>query len=259
MPLRGMIEVLPLYCILVLALYFPAAVLEIESQDNRPATPITVNLVTPTPFGISQFSPTVTPTFTLTAPGPSVLQAKESAGRVNVRSAPNTSSDLLGAIVYGTRYPFLRRYFLWYELEYEAAPNGRAWVFSELVEVEGELESVQTITDYTDVANVTVGEGQPAIVAGLGSDSGTETASRTLIISSPEAGANRFQLQATPLPTFTYPPDLPVFAPTKASAPVNRDLAPNDTDILMDLPPLIPIVLLAGFGVVGMMINSIRR
>ncbi len=250
---------MPLYCILVLALYIPAAVLEIESQDNRPATPITVNLVTPTPIGISQFSPTVTPTFTLTAPGPSVLQAKESAGRVNVRSAPDTSSDVLGAIVYGTRYPFLRRYFLWYELEYEVAPNGRAWVFSELVEVEGELESVQTITDYTDVVNVTVGEGQTTIVAGLGSDSGAETASRTLIISSPEADANRLHLEATPLPTFTYPPDLPVFAPTKVSAPVNRDLAPNDTDILMDLPPLIPIVLLAGFGLVGMLINSIRR
>ena len=259
MPVRGMIEILPLYCMLVLALYIPAAVLETESQDNRPATPITVNLVTPTPFGISHFSPTVTPTFTLTAPGPTVLQAKESAGRVNVRSAPDTSSDLLGAIVYGTQYPFLRRYFLWYELEYEAASSGRAWVYSELVEVEGELESVQTITDYTDVANVTVEEGQTAIVAGLGGGSGTEAESRTLIISSPEAGENRTQLLATPLPTFTYPPDLPVFAPTKVSAPANRDLALNGTDILMDLPPLIPIVLLAGFGLVGMLINLIRR
>ncbi len=234
-----------------------------EAQFERTATPIVANLVTPTPAGLSVFAPTVTLPPTATPQGPAQLQARESAGRVNVRLEPDTNSDLLGTISFGTFYPLLRRYYLWFELSYEPAPNGRAWVFSELVEVEGELDDVPTITDFAEIvrSNVIGGEGEAGGEAGVPAGAGEAGNESRILVISPAADAvqrGASAAMATPLPTFTYPPD--VSTAFKNVIETSREQASEapGTVPLSELPPLFPIAMLAGFGVVGLMISFIR-
>lgn len=235
-----------------------------NAQVERTATPIVVNLVTPTPVGRSLLAPTVTTSPTATPVGPARLQARESAGRVNVRLEPDTNSDLLGTISFGTSYPLLRRYYLWFELSYELAPNGRAWVFSELVEVEGELDGVPAITDFAEIASAGDTAGQ-AEAGGDLSDSASASEdtdeSRILVISSAADARQRAELAviATPLPTFTYPPDVPTSFERVSETAREHESQSLGTVPLSDLPPLFPIAMLAGFGIVGLMISFIRR
>ena len=235
-----------------------------DAQVERTATPIVVNLLTPTPAGLSVLAPTVTLSPTATPLGPARLQARESAGRVNVRLEPDTNSDLVGTISYGTVYPLLRRYYLWFELGYEPAPSGRAWVFGELVEVEGELDDVPTITDYSEVAIASGTRGQVEVSGGEGDTASAADAddeSRILVISPAAEGRQRGELAtiATPLPTFTYPPDVPAYSENVGEASPGRDSQDTGAAPLSDLPPLFPIVMLAGFGIAGLMISFIRR
>lgn len=235
-----------------------------NAQVERTATPIVVNLVTPTPAGFSVLAPTVTMSPTATPAGPARLQARESAGRVNVRLEPDTSSELLGTISFGTSYPLLRRYYLWFELSYELAPNGRAWVFSELVEVEGELDDVPAITDFAEIAKAsdTVGQAEAGGNLNDPASAGEDADESRILVISPAADARqRGELAAiaTPLPTFTYPPDVPTSFERENETALEHEAQGLGTVPLSDLPPLFPIAMLAGFGIVGLLISFIRR
>ena len=232
----------------------------VGAQAPRTATPITVRLVTSTPFGVQSFPPTVTAPPTVTLPGPTFLQAPETAGNINVRAAPNLDSDVLGTISFGTLYPALRRYFQWYELGYEPSPNGRAWVYGELVDVTGDLNRIQVVENFADISviaaddeNVQAGDGRAA--------ADSAEASRILVVSTADGRAGRSESEriASRLPTFTRPPDLPALIPTSH---VGQEMT-NEIDRRAlqrsELPPLFPIVMLAGFGLIGLLINLIRQ
>ncbi len=240
--------------------FLAAPIIEVGAQGQRTATPIVVSLVTATPANIQSLPPTVTSAPTATLLGPTLLQAPETAGNINVRAAPDLDSEILGTISFGALYPALRRYFQWYELSYAPAPNGRAWVYGELVEISGDLGNIQVVDNFADINvfsdnanNAAAGSGELAAAS--------DEESRILVIST-ESGASRQSEAATkasPLPTFTRPPDLPAIIPTGAldSATEGEDRAVPDGRAA--LPPLFPIVMLAGFGVVGLLINLIRQ
>lgn len=259
-----MTDFMRIYLIAVLVICLAGQSRLAEAQAERTSTPIVARLVTPTPVGIPQVAPTVTATSTATPQGPASLQARESAGRVNVRLEPDTNSDLLGTISYGTLYPLLRRYYLWFELSYDLAPNGRAWVFGELVDVDGDLDAVPVISDFAELAIATGSSVGEASGARLGDSTSAEVStvvSRNLVISSGAENNQRGETEyiATPLPTFTYPPDVPTFSAAVREMPEMEESQDLVSGALSDLPPLFPIVMLAGFGIVGMLISMIRR
>jgi len=232
------------------------------SQVRQSPTPITVNLVTPTPFTNQQVVATVTPTFTPTAKGPVLLEVRESAGNVNVRAEPDPNSDRLGNIEFGTQYPVLRQYFLWYEFQYELSPSGRAWVYGELVDIIGdetEIEIIDTLVDSntqidTDVDQIT----QTAIaITSIPGALETATASARILSVPTLAQDTESQLvqDSIPLPTFTYPVDAVVSLATPNSDLVATE---NRTQETGGLPPLFPIIMLGGFGLIGLVISSLR-
>ncbi|MCY4537764.1 MAG: SH3 domain-containing protein [Chloroflexi bacterium] len=232
----------------------------VGAQAQRTSTPITVRLVTATPPGVEPFPPTVTSLPTATSPGPTFLQAPETAGNINVRAGPDLESEVLGTISFGAIYPALRRYFQWYELRYEPSPSGRAWVYGELVEVTGDLDNIQVVDDFADISivpdgnsNLEADDGGAAAVAGGDS--------RVLVISTEDGAARRSvtERRASPLPTFTRPPDLPSTIPTGDIDQPTHDEAGINSDRRSEFPPFFPIVMLAGFGLVGLLINLIRH
>ncbi len=232
----------------------------VGAQTQRTATPITVRLVTATPPGAQPFPPTVTSLPTATLPGPTFLQAPVTAGNINVRAAPDLGSEVLGTISFGTLYPALRRYFQWYELRYEPSPNGRAWVYGELVEVTGDLDNIQVVDNFADISVI------PADDNSLGAEDGEAAAesgddSRVLVISTEDGAAGRSETErmASPLPTFTRPPDLPSIIPTGGIDQPTQNEIRTGSDRRSEFPPLFPIVILAGFGLVGLLINLIRQ
>ena len=217
------------------------------AQVRQTSTPITAALFTPTPLNRQQLAPTVTVTMTPTPPGPVLLEARESAGNVNVRAAPNVNSERLGAIAFGTRYPALRQFFLWYELRYDPAPNGKAWVFGELVEISGDVSQIEVIDRWEDA---------PAAIDEAAPDA-EDPAANARVLNAPTAVEAIEQVNeviaATVLPTFTYPPNFLASAATPAALP-NSEATDS-----ADPPPLFPIIMLGGFGMVGLLVYSIRR
>lgn len=255
-----MVELLRFLSSAAVILILAAPNLVTDAQAQRTATPITVRLVTATPPGAQPFPPTVTSLPTATLPGPTFLQAPVTAGNINVRAAPNLDSEILGTISFGTLYPALRRYFQWYELRYEPSPTGRAWVYGELVEISGDLDSILVVGNLAEIDELP-GEDNSLAVATGDANEGTGDDARVLEIATEDGAAPRSDAErkASPLPTFTRPPDLPEFIATSSGDAPTQNEAGADRDRRSALPPLFPIMILAGFGFVGLLINLIRR
>ena len=220
----------------------------VMGQADSQATPVRANLVTPTPENAQAAAPTITPSFTPSPLPAARLQALDSAGNVNIRALPDIESDLLGTIAHGTLYPALRNYYRWYELRFDLSPNGRAWVYGDLVTIEGDASQIEVIDDLDAVL-------LPGGLADAQSDgAGTGASPRTLEIATVEADAARAVevVDATALPTFTPPATQPPFVD-------QLEVAEAEEPRLLDLPPLVPILALAGLGFAGLMVGLLRR
>ena len=218
------------------------------AQGGADATPVRANLVTPTPEGAQALAPTITPSFTPTPLPAARLQALQSAGNVNVRALPDIESDLLGAIAHGALYPVLRNYYRWYELSFELSPTGRAWVYGDLVTIEGDPSQIERIDNLDAVispGSETLSDDENADLPGANP--------RNIEISTVEADAASIVevIEATPLPTYTPPATQPSFAH-------QRQVVESSEPRLLDLPPLVPILALAGLGFVGLIISLLR-
>lgn len=222
-----------------------------QAQGGVDSTPVRANLVTPTPRGAQALAPTITPSFTPSPLPAARLQALQSAGNVNVRALPDIESDLLGAIAHGTLYPVLRNYYRWYELQFDLSPNRRAWVYGDLVTIEGDPSLIEVIDNLGAVVG-------PSRVTDLGIDGENAdpagASPRTIEIATVEADAVSAVevVEATPLPTYTPPATQPPF--------VNQlEVVEAAEPTLLNLPPLAPILVLAGLGALGFLISLIRR
>ena len=216
----------------------------VMGQADSQATPVRANLVTPTPANAQAAAPTITPSFTPSPLPAARLQALDSAGNVNIRALPDIESDLLGTIAHGTLYPALRNYYRWYELRFDQSPNGRAWVYGDLVTIEGDASQIEVIDNLDAV-----------LLAGGLADAQSDGASpRTIEIATVEADAARAVevVDATALPTFTPPATQPPFVD-------QLEVAEAEEPRLLDLPPLVPILALAGLGFAGLLVGFLRR
>ena len=185
-------------------------------------------------------TPTTAPTQT---PLPSArLEALASAGQVNVRALPDVDSELLGTIAQGTAYPALRQYFRWYEFSYDLSPNGRAWVYGDLVSVAGDLTRLVTVDDFAEIAR------------GLdGAQAQAEERTIDLATAPAAGGQAAIALAASPLPTYTAP------AATQAPFGWQIEAATASDEPLGNFPPILPILAMGGAGLLGLLISLLRR
>lgn len=217
------------------------------AQARATATPVVAVIITPTAEGQDPPTPTSTATLSPT-PLPAVrLRARSTAGNINVRALPNLESAVLGIIVDATQYEVLRNYYRWYEFRYDASPNGRGWVYGDLVEIIGDRSLIEVIDDAAEIESP--GQAEDLLAGGADDES-----QRTIAISTVQAGADQsVELAvATVLPTFTRPP------PTPASINDQVQIEAGIQNSLLQIPPILPIAVLGGLGLLGLLISAIR-
>lgn len=235
--------------IVVLSVIVMAQGLPLLAQGGD-ATPVRASLVTRTPENAQALAPTVTLVSTPTPLPAARLQALDSAGNVNVRALPDIESDLLGTIAHGTLYPVLRNYYRWYELRFDLSPKGRAWVYGDLVTIEGDPAQIEVI----DNLDAVVSPGGPS--NNLADGGGDQTGANPRTIEIATVGADTAQgvevVDATRLPTYTPPATQPPFVQ-------QLEVVEAEESGGLNLPPLVPILALAGMGFAGLVISLLRR
>ncbi|HEX2905325.1 MAG TPA: SH3 domain-containing protein [Phototrophicaceae bacterium] len=242
-------------------------------------TPVPINLPSPIPFGAATQGGATTPTatFTPTAVGPVLLEAKTEA---NIRSSADPEADLLGTIRAGDLYPVIGRYYRWYQFQYDTSPTGTGWVFDELVNLVGDTTTIIDLsaqaaptTDATAVAATALFEAITQTPGGI-----LTVTAQARVISIPElsqpgqadTAANTSGIEntvASPnapvlLPTFTFPPNLIPATPTPAQALAVTATTVESTGTLplpTSLPPIVPVLILGGIGILGLAVSSFRR
>ena len=176
-------------------------------------------------------------------PQPSArLEALASAGEVNVRALPDVDSERLGAIVSGNVYPALRKYFRWYEFRYDLSPNGRAWVYGDLVRVAGDAAQIVVIEDYAEIAR------------GLGAGAAQEEDRSIELATLPSDAGNRYQCCQTRACRHLrhQPPRSRLSAINCAAPTATAPDAPTSRRLCPSLP-------WAGAGLLGLLISLLRR
>ena len=236
---------------------------EIAAQAT--ATPARINLATPTAPPTLQLM-TETPTRTPTPVGMVVLEAITEA---NVRAEPDPESERLGTIRSGEIYTVLGRYFRWIQFQYDPSPNGRGWVFDELVTITGDQSAIPDLAaqDLPTVDLALLGATQTLEIMTLTPGGILTATANARLIPAPGATANAVLAESTDivessvaLPTFTYPPDIQTPNPNRfarvEATPIPEGLV---TEIDRGAPPIIPILALGGLGLLGLLISSMRR
>lgn len=228
-----------------------AGSLSAAAQEAPSPTPLQISLPTSTPQSAgsgegSSLSVTV-PTFTPTNAAMAILQALDIA---NVRALPDTNETQLGVIRNGEFYTVTGRYVNWYQLEYRASPTGFGWVYGELVQVTGDTTAIPDVDPYAQPTSAVPGSSDGT----SGGVIATATSQSPSALGTDEVGLDVF-------PTFTYPPGLnrpnaTDSAGSAADTPQNTASSPQTSD---DMPPIFPIVILGGLGLLGLAITSLRR
>jgi hypothetical protein len=148
--------------------------------------------------------PTVAiPTVTGTPPGPIVTVRRDTdQDQINVRSGPSVKYDIIGVLVPGQQVPGLGRTpgGDWVQIQYVGVPGSVGWVYSPLVEVNG---------------NVPIVEPPP-----------TPTPRTTPTIDPTLAAQFVVELPPTRLPTFTPPPPLAIPTFTQEDSPTQSTIIP---------------------------------
>lgn len=233
--------------LIVICVLLSGQLLPLSAQARATATPAPGVLLTPTPEGRASFTPIPAPTLSPT-PLPAVrLRALDTAGNVNIRAVPSLEGDILGTIAAGVEYQVLRNYYRWYEFRYELSPNGRGWIYGDLVEIVGDRSQIIVIDDPADITAP-----QAPIADASAAD---EAEARTITLSTQQADSDVSVelVEETALPTFTPPPATPVSVMQQLGF---EESAPAPW---ADLPPILPVAVLAGLGLLGFLINALRR
>lgn len=231
-----------------LCLVMTGQLLQLSAQARGTATPALGVLVTPTPEGRESVTATLAPTVSPT-PLPAVrLRALDTAGNVNIRALPSLDGEILGTIAAGVEYQVLRNYYRWYEFRYDLSPNGRGWIYGDLVEIVGDRSQIEIVDNPADIA-------APRQLQNSDDSADSEEAERTIAISTLQANSDvSVELgEVTVLPTFTPP------AATPVSVTEQLELETSEPVPWADLPPILPVAALAGLGILGFLINALRR
>lgn len=225
-------------------------------------TPIPANIPRNTPLPV--IDTVATPTFTPTATQQQfvVLSVRgDIQDSVNVRAEPDPEASIVGVISAGEEYPVTGRFFLWFRLRYDGSPSGQAWVFSDLVTVTGDETLIPDLSEEpeatTDATVVGATQTWQVITLTPGGEL-TATASGRVLDDPVSVGDENMNSStsgsSSGLPTFTPPPNSSL-ANTGSNLQSNRN-ASNQPNTL---PPILPILILGGLGLIGFVFSAIRR
>jgi len=240
-----------------------------QAQSPTPTTaPVVLPTIAPLVTIGATLENTPLPTFTATEPGPVQLEAKEDAGSVNVRLEADPSAEQLGTIQFGERYVVVGQYFLWYQIRFEQSPTGLGYVFGDLVNIIGDPAEITDLTIITptpqDPNAVNLTATFEAVILTPGGELTLTVAVREILPPSAQLGVVQQDAVSTErpiLPTFTYPPNIIAQVPTQGS--LSPILVPNETTststIRGGIPPITPILVLAGLGVIGLLLSRLFR
>lgn len=208
------------------------------------------------------------PTLTPEAAALIQLQARESAGDVNVRSDAQGDQlgEIIGSIRFGEVYPVVGRYFRWIQIEFPSSPTGVGWVFDELVEITGDQNLIPDLSQSFTAPTIDpiIAAPTQTIEALLQTPGGLQTATGSArVIEAPNSGStgvDNAPFVSTLLPTFTYPPALVGQLPT-VNPTVDPDVpsSPQPVSSNNQVAPIVPIAILTTAGLLGIALSSLRR
>lgn len=194
----------------------------------------------------------------------------EPISEVTVRSSPEILDDnQIGTIGPGDRFNVLGRYFNWIEFQYDAAPDQRGWVYRDLVDIEGNIDAIPTVVlNPTATVDPNIQGATQTIEAILAQPDGALTVTaQARVINLPEnakgdnseGGDSNRQIdpEITAPPTFTYPPNVAVGVPTLEVTRAINVATPTDTNERA-IAPIILILVLGGFGLLGLVVSIVR-
>jgi hypothetical protein len=272
---------MPFRLIIISLILAVVSILLFAQNESAAAQPLITN--TPVDVVIPAISPTAaslggsfieaspSPTFTPTPEPPNVYAEADpnvAIGDTLVRDFPD-SGAILGILQAGIQYPIYGQYFSWILIEYETAPNQRAWVYFETVRLFGDIGSISYVAeDAAQPRQVSADDLATQTAVILFQTPGyaeTATASSRIIVIEEETV--EAQTDNSDLPTYTPPADpvqrkptldpnaLPTATPEAAQV-VGTAL---ETAFSGNIPPIAPIITLLGFGALGLLISRIRR
>jgi hypothetical protein len=217
--------------------------------------PIVIPTLTPTTVKLVTATPTLTPTGP--APGQGRAEAIDKTVGANIRASPDINSEILGKIFPGQFFAIVRRYNKWLQILYDKSPTGLGWVYEDIVNITGIDPAAIPTVDSAGVptSNVATAAAQQTANYLTATPGAPETAtalqaSATGVFTRVASGPTDIPTPGERLPTFTFPPTL-VEATLSA-----RPAAAADQS---GLPPAIPIIVLAGLGLFGLLISALRR
>ncbi len=224
--------------------------------QNATATGVLIVVPTLTATDVKKVTPTPSLTATDAAPGLARIEAKSKDTGANLRAAPSTESEKLGTIFPGQFYGVIGRFGKWLEIQYDKSPTGLAWVYEDIVNVTGlDPAAIATLSPNTVPSpNVATGAAQATLNVLTTTPGGPETAtalqaSATGVFTRTAGGTDEPTLSG-PQPTFTFPA-----AFVEATLPP-RAAASNSQG---GVPPIVPIIALAGVGLFGLLVSALRR
>lgn len=239
----------------------------LEAQVRVSATPVRVVLPTQTLPATEIALPTPTPTETATPEGIIIAQVPDGSSEINVRALPDPNAERLGGIQAGERYSITGRYFSWLQIEFPGSPNGRGWVFDQLVQIVGNAADIPEINPFSQqAAPIEQAEGTltaEALIVVPGGELTATAEARIIILPTNEAG--EVVVERDILPTFTPPPEL-IATPDEALIEDINEITEFEgtlfeaiTSFTQDgIAPIVPIGLLAGFGLLGLLVAVAR-
>jgi hypothetical protein len=245
---------------LVLALMALAGALMVVGGDEQAAaqaTPLPIVIPTLTPTVLVQITITPSRTPTSGGPGQGRVEAKDKTTGANLRASPDISAEKLGTILPGQFYAIVGRSNKWIQIEYDKSPNGRAWVYEDIVNITGiDPAAIPTVgLDAIPSPNVATAAAKETANYLTATPGAPETAtalqaSATGVFTRVAADVTEGPQRVGTLPTFTFPPPL-----VEATLPPRASTTTNQAGV----PPIVPIMVLAGVGLFGLLIAGLRR
>lgn len=245
------------------------------AQDLPTSTPVQVSLPTQIPL-----LPTATPLTNAVvpverSPTPQGAAYLEAITEANVRSQPDPESERLGTIRAGEQYTVIGQYFRWYQFQYNQSASGTGWVFDELVNIGGNASNITDLTLMTPTPDAAALQANSTLALITQTPGGVLTATAgvgalPLPLATNANGSSVLpdpsDLLETVLPTFTVPPNIAVPIPSSQPSLTGNGETPQplilpieDIALPSRIPPIVPILLLGGAGILGLMISSARR
>lgn len=208
------------------------------------------------------------PTFTPTQPLPDArLISVAASGTALIRDFPENGA-VVGVLADNTEYQVLGQYFSWYQIQLPSAPENPAWVYFEDIRISGNLNEIPAVDPNVQPAQLSeqdIATATALFLLQTPSNAQTATA-ESRIIEIPEAELEQPGSTSEFAPTYTPPAEIVQLRPT---VPPNVAFtATPQLDVLDatfqtvrtgNIPPIFPILGLGLFGLLGLLVASIRR